>query len=65
MKRQKKYEQAQSEIKDLTLRNKKFAKNALEMSFMKYEIRRELKIVPAKVSVVEHKKSSLCVQKLR
>lgn len=28
-----------------------------EMSFMKYEIRRELKIVPAKVSVVEHKKA--------
>lgn len=28
-----------------------------EMSFMKYEIRREMKIVPAKVSVVEHKKA--------
>lgn len=28
-----------------------------EMTFMKYEIRRELKIVPAKVSVVEHKKA--------
>ena len=28
-----------------------------EMSFMKYEIRRELKIVPTKVSVVEHKKA--------
>lgn len=28
-----------------------------EMSFMKYEIRRELKTVPAKVSVVEHKKA--------
>lgn len=27
------------------------------MSFMKYEIRRELEIVPAKVSVVEHKKA--------
>lgn len=28
-----------------------------EMSFLKYEIRREIKIVPAKVSVVEHKKA--------
>ena len=28
-----------------------------EMSFMKYEVRRELKIVPAKVTVVEHKKA--------
>lgn len=28
-----------------------------EISFMKYEIRKELKIVPAKVSVVEHKKA--------
>ena len=28
-----------------------------EMTFMRYEIRRELKIVPAKVSVVEHKKA--------
>lgn len=28
-----------------------------DMSFMKYEIRKELKIVPAKVSVVEHKKA--------
>lgn len=28
-----------------------------EMTFMRYEIRKELKIVPAKVSVVEHKKA--------
>lgn len=28
-----------------------------EMSFMKYEVRRELKIVPAKVTVVEHKRA--------
>ena len=28
-----------------------------EMCFMRYEIRKELKIVPAKVSVVEHKKA--------
>ena len=28
-----------------------------EMSFMKYEVRRELKIIPAKVTVVEHKKA--------
>ena len=28
-----------------------------EMTFMKYEIRRELKIVPAKVTVVEYKKA--------
>lgn len=28
-----------------------------EMTFMRYEIRKELKIVPAKISVVEHKKA--------
>lgn len=28
-----------------------------EMTFMKYEVRRELKIVPAKVTVVEHKRA--------
>lgn len=36
----------------------KFCENCKsEMSFMKYEVRRELKIVPAKVTVVEHKKA--------
>jgi len=32
-------------------------KCAFEMTFMKYEIRRELKIIPAQVKVVEHKKA--------
>lgn len=33
-----------------------------EMTFMRYEIRKELEIVPAKVSVVEHKKQSMCAK---
>ena len=44
-------------IYDIPEEEKICEKCGSEMSFMKYEIRRELKIVPAKVSVVEHKKA--------
>ena len=44
-------------IYDIPEEEKICEKCGSKMSFMKYEIRRELKIVPAKVSVVEHKKA--------
>ena len=44
-------------VYDIAEEEKICEKCGSEMSFMKYEIRRELKIVPAKVSVVEHKKA--------
>ena len=44
-------------VYDIPEEEKTGEKCGSEMSFMKYEIRKELKIVPAKVSVVEHKKA--------
>ena len=44
-------------IYDIPEEEKICSKCGSEMSFMKYEIRRELKIVPAKVTVVEHKRA--------
>lgn len=44
-------------VYDIPEEEKTCEKCGSEMSFMKYEIRKELKIVPAKVSVVEHKKA--------
>lgn len=49
-------------VYDIPEEEKICEKYGSEMSFMKYEIRRELKIVPAKVSVVEHKKQSMCAK---
>lgn len=44
-------------ISDIPEEEKICEKCNSEMTFMKYEVRRELKIVPAKVTVVEHKKA--------
>ena len=44
-------------IFDISEEEKNCEKCGSEMTFMKYEVRRELKIVPAKVTVVEHKRA--------
>lgn len=44
-------------VSDIPDEEKVCDKCGAEMTFMKYEVRRELKIVPAKVTVVEHKKA--------
>lgn len=44
-------------VYDISEEEKICEKCGSEMTFMRYEIRKELKIVPAKVSVVEHKKA--------
>lgn len=44
-------------ISDIPEEEKNCEKCGSEMTFMKYEIRRELKIIPAQVKVVEHKKA--------
>ncbi len=44
-------------VSDLSDEEKICEKCGTEMSFMRYETRRELKIVPAKVTVVEYKKA--------
>ena len=44
-------------ISDISEEEKICEKCGSEMTFMKYEIRRELKIIPAQVKVVEHKKA--------
>ena len=44
-------------VYDLIEEEKICEKCGSEMTFMKYEIRRELKIIPAQVKVVEHKKA--------
>ena len=44
-------------VYDIPDKEKTCEKCGCEMSFMKYEVRRELIIVPAKVTVVEHKRA--------
>ena len=44
-------------VSDIPDEEKICDKCGTEMTFMKYEVRRELKIVPAKVTVVEHKRA--------
>ena len=44
-------------VYDISDEEKNCEKCGSEMTFMKYEIRRELKIIPAQVTVVEHKKA--------
>ncbi len=44
-------------VYDISDEEKNCEKCGSEMTFMRYEIRRELKIIPAQVKVVEHKKA--------
>ena len=48
---------AEEIVYDISEEEKICEKCGSEMTFMKYEIRRELKIIPAQVKVVEHKKA--------
>ena len=48
---------AEEVVYDISDKEKICEKCGSEMTFMKYEIRRELKIIPAKITVVEHKKA--------
>ena len=56
---------AEEVIYDISDKEKNCEKCGSEMTFMKYGIRCELKIIPAQVKVVEHKKSRLCLQRMR
>lgn len=48
---------AEEVVYDISDEEKTCEKCGSEMTFMKYEIRRELKIIPAQIKVIEHKKA--------